>query len=86
MWNTTAVPDGTGALTAVAIDKLGNVSVASAAVNFVVDNTPPAVSLPAVPTATGVVTLSATASDASGIANVQFKVDGVMLSSDSTSP
>jgi CHRD domain/Bacterial Ig domain len=51
------------------------------------DATPPFVLLGAVPaTSTGIVTLTATATDAVGVASVRWRVNGAIVGSDSTDP
>lgn len=85
-WNTASVGNGPHTLTAVARDAAGNTA-SSSAVNVIVQNGAPDTSPPVVTitspannsTATGTVTLSATASDNTGVASVQFKLDGVDL-------
>jgi hypothetical protein len=87
--NTTTYADGPHQLTAIASDAAGNATVSSA-VSIVIDNTPPTVSVTA-PAAgaviTGTVPFTADASDAlSGVAAVEFLVDGVAVASDATAP
>ena len=70
-------------------DAAGNVSTPSALVSATVtaDTTPPTVSLTAPQTnatVSGIVTVSATASDNVGVASVQFQLDGTNLSSAQT--
>ena len=92
-WNTASVSNGTHSLTAVATDT-NNLSTTSTAVSVKVANlapvTAPTVSLSApLPNATvsGAVTVSANANDNVGVANVQFKLDGVNLgAADTTAP
>jgi hypothetical protein len=74
-----------------AVDKAGNVGPASnqAGVTVIADTTAPAVSLsaPADGSVSGNVALAATASDAVGVASVQFRVDGQSVGApDTTSP
>ena len=86
-WNTTQASDGTHTLAAIARDAAGNVTT-SAGVSVRVDNTPPQVAVtdPAAgTTASGSITIAATASDSSGIAGVQFMVDGTNLGGEDTS-
>jgi Big-like domain-containing protein len=80
--DTTAVPDGTYTLTAVARDLMGN-QATSAPVTVTVSNgssadtTPVAIASPASgATVSGTITVTASASDNGGIAGVQFRVDG----------
>jgi hypothetical protein len=83
-WDSTAVPNGTYPITAVARGSDG-VSVTSEATGVTVNNadtTAPTVSLTAPAAAAtlhGVVTLSASASDNVGVVGVQFLVDGVAV-------
>lgn len=89
-WNTTSATNGTHSLTAVARDAAGN-NTTSTAVSVNVDNAAPSVSITA-PTGgsnvSGTVTVNASASDnsgGSGIAKVEFYVDNVLKSTDTTS-
>ncbi|HYI02390.1 Ig-like domain-containing protein [Hyalangium sp.] len=90
-WNTWSVPNGSASVTARAWDAAGSSS-PSAPVTVLVDNdrTAPdvAVTSPAegVPVE-GTVTLQASATDArSAISKVEFHVDGVLLSTDTSAP
>lgn len=94
-WDTTTVANGSHAVTAVATDASGNTKT-SGAVTVTVDNaapppdtTPPTVAITS-PTAGSAisctVTLLASASDNVGIQSVQFKMDGAVIASDTTSP
>ena len=92
-WNTTGLTPGSShVVRAVATDGAGNTGT-SAPVTVTIatpDNTPPTISVTS-PTAgaavSGSVTLTATASDAGGIAHVQFRVDGANVgAADTTSP
>jgi chitodextrinase len=90
-WNSTTATSGTHSLTAVARDAAGNTTT-STAVSVNVDNAAPTVSITA-PTAgsniNGTVTVNTTATDntgGSGIAKVEFYADGVLKSTDTTSP
>ncbi|MES2694824.1 MAG: Ig-like domain-containing protein, partial [Verrucomicrobiota bacterium] len=89
-WNTTAASNGAHTLTAVARDVAGNTTTATA-VSVTVDNLAPTVAL-TTPGAAAVlrgstVAINATASDATtGIAGVQFRLDGANLSAEDTSP
>jgi hypothetical protein len=79
---------GTRVLTARATDAAGNPA-PSAAVSVTVDNTLPSVSItsPAGGTVSGTIPVSGTASDTNGVANVQFRVDGLAIgASDPTAP
>jgi hypothetical protein len=94
-WNTTTATNGSHTLTAKASDAANN-QTTSAPVGVTVDNappppdtTPPTVSItsPAAGSSvSGTVTISATASDDVGVTKVDFLVDGVPLSTDTTSP
>jgi hypothetical protein len=89
-WNTATAGDGSHTLTAVARDPAGNV-VVSAPVSVTVDNGIPtiAMSSPASgATVAGTATVSATATDGgTGIAGVQFRLDGANLGvEDTTAP
>ena len=88
-WDCTAATEGSHVLAAITRDRAGNQSTHS--VTVTVDNTFPVVAVTA-PTNGAVlsgasVVVSATASDASGISGVQFKLDGADLGAlDTTSP
>ncbi len=88
IWNTTGLSDGTHTLTAVARDTMNNIST-SAGVNVTVDNTAPSVALTnplhGQPVNGFLTLLSATASDANGIAGIQFRVNGVNQGAEDTS-
>ncbi len=88
-FNTTSVLDGAHTAVAVGRDSLGNVGT-STLVNFLVNNadvTPPTVSI-LTPTAGQVASstlqLTATSSDASGVAGVKFYVDNVLVGTEDT--
>ncbi len=86
----TTVGNGARTLTAIARDTAGNTTTSSP-VSVTVDNTPPTVNITAPvsgATVSGTVTISATASDntgGSGIAGVQFQVDGTNVGAEDTS-
>jgi mono/diheme cytochrome c family protein len=90
-WNSGTVTNGPASLTARAFDAYGN-STTSAAVMVTVDNVadvgPPTVSIsaPAPGNVSGLVTVSATASDDVGVASVQFFAGATSLGTDTTSP
>lgn len=88
IWNTTGLSDGTHTLTAVARDTLNNTTT-STSVNVTVDNTAPTVALSAPlhgQIVKGFLTLlSANATDANGVAGVQFKVNGANEGAEDTS-
>ena len=87
-WVVTNVANGTHLLKATGLDAAGNVSNVTQ-VSMTVDHSPPTVSITAPAagaTVSGTVTLSATASDNTGVYYVEFDVDGVMLSQDATAP
>jgi YD repeat-containing protein len=87
-WNTSAVTAGTHDLTAKAYDAGGNITT-SATVSVIKDATAPTVSITS-PAAnavvSGTVTINATAADNIAVAKVEFYIDGVLLSTDLTSP
>jgi hypothetical protein len=86
-WNTTAAANGSHTLTAVARDAAGNVTTSSG-VAVTVDNGAPAITITAPASGTtisGSVTVRAEASDSSGIAGVQFTLDGANLGVEDTS-
>ena len=91
-WDTTAVADGSYQLEARSSDAAGNIgssSVVTVTVSNPKDTTAPSVALTSPAngqTVAGSVTVGATASDASGIAKVDFYVNGVLTASDSTYP
>src|SRR5207245_1965158 len=81
-WNTALATAGAHILTAVARDAAGNMATTASVSVTVADRNPPAVSMTAPSsgsTVSGMVTVSATASDNVGVAGVQFKLDGVNL-------
>ncbi|MGD2113858.1 MAG: Ig-like domain-containing protein, partial [Acidobacteriota bacterium] len=87
-WDTTTVAEGLHSLYAVAWDEPGNPG-QSQTVQVTVDNTPPTATLTAPAhgaTVGGNVLLTASASDAQGIANVRFFVDGARVTIDSNAP
>jgi hypothetical protein len=87
-WNTALSADGTHALGAVARDAAGNVGTAPP-VSVTVDNVPPTVSI-TVPAfgaiIAGIIPVSTSATDAAGVAGVQFKLDGANLDAEVTTP
>lgn len=88
-WDSTASSEGPHTLTAVARDAAGNTA-SSAPVTVTVDNVGPEVSI-TTPTGgaavSGNITVTAGASDASGIAGVRFRLDGADLGpEDTTAP
>jgi hypothetical protein len=90
-WNTHGAANGNHLLRAVARDAAGNVTTSSARTvrvsNAVPDTTQPTVAFtaPTSSTVSGTITLAASASDASGIAGVQFTINGYNLGSQDTS-
>ncbi len=82
-WNTTTAADGNHTLTAIARDAAGKTGQASAVVNVKnTDKQGPAVAITAPAqgaTVEGVLPVTASATDASGIRDVQFKVDGANI-------
>ncbi len=91
-WNTASYSNGSHTVTAKAFDAAGNNTSASITVtvsNVTPDTIPPTVSITAPAngaTVSGSVNVTANASDAIGVARVQFIVDGVVKSTDSASP
>src|SRR5437870_5227278 len=86
-WNTALASAGAHILTAVARDAAGNMATTASVSITVADTTPPAVSMTAPSsgsTVSGIVTVSATASDNVGVVGVQFKLDGVNLGAELT--
>ncbi|QRN92813.1 S8 family serine peptidase [Archangium violaceum] len=89
-WNSRSMASGSHTLSARAYDAAGNMGTsAQVTVTSVPELTPPSVSITS-PTSgavlVGPVTISANATDASGVARVEFFVDGVLLASDTTAP
>lgn len=89
-WDSTALPDGAHVLSAAAYDAAGN-SAVSPGVAITTDNTSPTVAITspangATPLAGTTFTISASASDASGVASVQFFVNGTLTCTDSVAP
>jgi hypothetical protein len=89
-WNSAGASNGTHTLLAVATDNSGNAAT-SAGVSILIDNAGPTVNITA-PTAgstvSGTVAINATANDngGSGVAGVDFRVDGVSIGTDTTAP
>jgi M6 family metalloprotease-like protein len=93
-WNTTAVSDGSHALSSTAYDAAGN-SGSSASVSVTVDNsvpadtTAPSTSITAPSsgaTVSGTTTVTASATDNVGVTSVEFYVDGVLAATDNSAP
>ena len=91
-WNTTVYANGTYSLTAIARDAAGyvttSVPITVTVSNASPDTTPPTVSITApanAATVSGVVTVSATASDNAEVVGVAFAADGVSITSEDTS-
>ncbi|MFA5809987.1 MAG: Ig-like domain-containing protein, partial [Thermoleophilia bacterium] len=90
LWDTTAVPNGSHTLTAIARDAAGNKTTSNPVVVTIgnlPDTTPPSVSLSSpAPGATvsGTAVVSANASDNVSVAGVQFLLDGVNLGAEDT--
>ena len=87
-WNTTSVTSGAHPLTAVVTDLAGNTKTSSI-VNVSVDNAPPSVSLSAPANnayVTGTFAVSAAATDNVAITKVEFYLDNVLLTTDTSSP
>ena len=88
-WDTTGVGNGSHTLTAVARDAAGNTTTSTSVTVTVNNNPPPTVSITApsdTATVSGATTVTASATDnsGSGLAGVQFKLDGSNLSSEDT--
>ena len=89
-WNTVSVANGAHTLVAKAYDAAGNVGTSSS-VSVTVDNdvTAPAASITAPAagaTVSGTTSVTANASDNVGVTRVEFLLDGVLQSTDTTSP
>jgi len=81
-WNTATASIGTHTLTAVARDAANNVATSAPVTVTVPDTIPPTVSITAPASGTtvsGVISVSATASDNVGVAGVRFQLDGAAL-------
>ena len=88
-WNTTGVSDGPYTLTAKAIDSFGNETLSSVNVSVKNDTKAPTVSIVSPidnVTVGGIKTVTAKASDNVGVKKVEFYVDGVLQTTDTTSP
>ena len=87
-WDTTKESPGPHSVTAVARDVAGNVRTSAVMSTTVLDKTPPTVSLASLPpSVSGTQTLTASASDTqSGIASVQFLLDGQPLATVTAAP
>ena len=92
--NTTTIPNGSYTFTAIARDAAGNVST-SAPITVTVANAPPpdttaptvSIASPAAGgTVSGIITLTASASDNVGVVGVQFKRDGIIIGAEDTTP
>lgn len=88
-WDTRTAAAGAHTLTAKAYDAVGNVAT-SAGVSVTVDNTPPTAAVTAPANGALVkgtaVTVSANATDASGVQKVDFYAAGVLVGSDTVAP
>ena len=87
-WNTTSVSNIQHTLTAIAKDGAGNTATSAPVTVTVLDTTPPTVSLASLPpSVSGTQILTANASDTqSGIASVQFLLDGQPLATVTAAP
>ncbi|MCI0497141.1 MAG: Ig-like domain-containing protein [Thermoplasmata archaeon] len=87
-WDTTGVDDGTHEVTVEATDAAGNAN--STSIDVVVDNTAPSVEVtsPAEDhsTTADMLTINATATDANGIADVEFFIDSSLVGHDDAAP
>jgi hypothetical protein len=90
-WNTTTAVNGAHSLTSKAYDAAGNAGT-SAVVSVTVSNgdtTPPSTSITSPAdgaTVSGTLTVRASASDNTGVTKVEFYLDGVLRSTDATTP
>ncbi|WP_224367565.1 Ig-like domain-containing protein [Hyalangium versicolor] len=87
-WFTWSVPDGVHRLTARARDSLGNVGISTEVV-VTIDNTPPSAEFTAPQAYTalrGIIPVSATATDANGVARVEFYAGGQLIGTDTSAP
>jgi sulfur relay (sulfurtransferase) DsrF/TusC family protein len=92
-WNTTTATNATHSLTAKAYDAANNIGTSTAVSvtvnNIAGDTTPPTVSITAPvngATVSGTISVTASASDNVGVTKVEFYLDGVLQSTDTTSP
>jgi uncharacterized protein (TIGR03118 family) len=90
-WNTGAVANGAATLTAIATDAFGNSTTSATVavtVNNVPDTVPPVVALtaPAAGNVNGNVTVSATATDNVGVAQVRFFAGATEIATDTSAP
>ena len=86
-WNTNPVPPGAHTLRAVARDAAGNSTTSAPVTVTVADTNPPTVSITAPAsgsTVTGTIAVTASASDNTGVAGVQFQLDGNALGAEDT--
>ncbi|HUR82725.1 MAG TPA: Ig-like domain-containing protein, partial [Thermoanaerobaculia bacterium] len=87
-WTSTGSSDGAHTLVAKAYDAANNIGTSSS-VNVTVDNAAPATSITAPAagaTVSGTASVTANASDNIGVTKVEFYLDGVLQSTDTTSP
>jgi hypothetical protein len=87
-WRTSYKTDGVHTLTARAVDSLGNVGI-SVPVQVTIDNTPPSTDFTApqaYATLRGTVQVSANATDAVGVAKVEFYAGGTLIGTATTAP
>ncbi|HEX2731469.1 MAG TPA: Ig-like domain-containing protein, partial [Polyangiaceae bacterium] len=88
VWNSALVADGPHELEAIARDPAGNAGT-STPLPLVTDNTVPSLALTAPAPGTiikGTTSITATASDVTGVDHVEFYVDGALLATDTTAP
>jgi hypothetical protein len=92
-WNSTTVPNGSVALTAVAYDAAGNSKISAAIALSVLngpppDTTPPTVSIasPTGGTVSNTILVSVNAADNVGVTRVELRVNGVTVGSGTASP
>ena len=87
-WDVSGASPGLHTIAATAYDAAGNSAVSSVGVT-VPDTTKPSVSITSPANGaevSGLVALAASASDNAGVARVEFRVDGVLISSDASAP
>lgn len=92
-WNTAAAVNGSHTLTSKAYDAAGNIGQAASIQvtvnNVVADTTAPAVAISSPAsgaTISGMVNITASASDSVGVSKVEFYVNGVLKATDTTAP
>lgn len=87
-WNTALYTNGSHTIFAKAVDGTGNIGTSST-VNVTVDNIFPTVNITAPTngaTVSGIVSINADATDNVGVSKVEFRIDGVLKTTDKTAP